>query len=516
MLTQQLEEFQYKVGDPRPYFFNYLKTFPKFTTYIKKRINIKNSFVFTCNPESKRRSFKIPDEKIISKILDHIKNNNITIIPTFIIKKLGCKHKNQSRHMNILLYNKITNEVERLDIRKYHLTGYSLKLFYKSLHKKVSKTIDPNIKHIIEIDVPDQFIKKHNFDTIQNAYPTFLLAYLTMRSKYPELKSENIIKQVLKLNNVKSIWDKYVDYLKTNTKMKCSDNLIQNPESGSCLQFKSMNKYAINKQPKECPDKKLYNSLLDKCVTKLSDVDILLDDIFANPIKKEKELLNLDSSAKLSIGLVNFIMTKYPYAKFLIPKVTKSEKKLRVLKWTFNKETNDFKLKYPSDYWDLWKDAQSDPQIRFIISLLSLVSSLNGHHANVLIYDKDSNEIERFDGIGRDLDASYNIDEFDKLMQQELKQQFQKPPKYFAPLNYCPKFAVFQSKEIDDIPGIDLRGNCAVWRMWYINIRLANPHLNRKTLVLLAAKKLEQTGSLYKFIKSYQRYILESVKKKRK
>jgi hypothetical protein len=40
---------------------------------------------------------------------------------------------------------------------------------------------------------------------------------------------------------------------------------------------------------------------------------------------------------------------------------------------------------------------------------------------------------------------------------------------------------------------------------------LANPRLKRKDLILLAAKKLENTGSLYKFIKSYQIYVLKSI-----
>ena len=70
-------------------------------------------------------------------------------------------------------------------------------------------------------------------------------------------------------------------------------------------------------------------------------------------------------------------------------------------------------------------------------------------------------------------------------------------------------------KEINDIPGKDVRGNCAVWRIWYVHTRLANPHINRKDLILMASRKLENIGSFYKFIKSYQLYLLSAMKNKK-
>lgn len=84
-------------------------------------------------------------------------------------------------------------------------------------------------------------------------------------------------------------------------------------------------------------------------------------------------------------------------------------------------------------------------------------------------------------------------------------------PTYFQPDDYCPLIPIFQSKELDEIPGRDVRGNCAVWRLWYVNVRLANPYLERKELIELAVAKLKNMGNLYKFIKSYQKYIAGSM-----
>ena len=68
---------------------------------------------------------------------------------------------------------------------------------------------------------------------------------------------------------------------------------------------------------------------------------------------------------------------------------------------------------------------------------------------------------------------------------------------------------------MDEISGSDIRGNCAVWRLWYIDTRLGNPHLTRNEVVKYAQNKLDSLGSLYKYIKSYQLHIMKYIKKRR-
>jgi hypothetical protein len=249
------------------------------------------------------------------------------------------------------------------------------------------------------------------------------------------------------------------------------------------------------------------------------DVNILLDEILAVEMKKGKktEIVHLDSDASIVLGVINFLMRKYPHAVILGPPTKKSIKDVRKsdfrLSWTFREKSGKFELKMHSHLWKKWSVAMSKPEIRFIICFIHLGSTDGGSHANALIYDKHTNELERFDGLGRDLAFAYNWQEMDKEIEALFAQKtdiFPKPVTYFTPLDYCPKMPIFQSKEIDEIPGEDLRGNCAVWRMWYIDVRLANPHLNRKELVELAAKKITNSGSLYRFIKGYQRYVLDS------
>jgi hypothetical protein len=173
----------------------------------------------------------------------------------------------------------------------------------------------------------------------------------------------------------------------------------------------------------------------------------------------------------------------------------------------------------PPTFWGLWKEAMLNPNIKIIIAFV-LISSYNKgqesvYHANALIYDKVTNELERFDGLADSASLSFNLKKFDKVIVEEFNNQvpeiFQKPVKYFTPANYCPKFPVFQRLEYLEIPGMDTSGNCAVWRFWYINVKLANPHLKRKELVLLAMKKLKNVGNIYKFVKGYQAYLLQGI-----
>jgi hypothetical protein len=419
----------------------------------------------------------------------------------------------------------MTHEIDRIDIRKYHINGFSLKLFIKKLNEEFMTKIvlphDPAVTIAPEIDVPLAFMKKHKIEKAHDAYPRFMIAYLHQRLEHPTKTSEEVVKAVGKLSpkTVIDYWNSYIAFRHHTDANKCKEGMTENPETGRCLRplSKTFIKNMMDKPHKPCENDKVHNALTGKCVhpDKLVDVNILLDEILNIKKTNDKDIMpNVDS---ISIGAMNFILRNFPYAHFIYPrdKSARPSKKDFSIHWQYNDTTKTFDHNIPPRFWEMWQEPMSNPAIRFIIAFVSLKSTIGGVHANVYIYDKNTNEVERFDGLGRDISVSYNITELDNIMREAFAQQtnlFPKPVKYYTPLDFCPKMPVFQSKELDDIPGKDLRGNCAVWRLWYVHVRLANPHLKRKQLVLLASKKLEQTGSLYKFIKSYQRYLLLSAR----
>ena len=277
----------------------------------------------------------------------------------------------------------------------------------------------------------------------------------------------------------------------------------------------------MNPPVKPCAKKKVYHPLLRRCVApdELKDVDVLIDKIANVKVSHDTKYVHLDSSVAVVAKSMTFISSQYPYAHFIFPaNTTVSRKGAYTINWKYMDTIKSFVLTLPKNYWDMWIEPMFNPAIRFIISFVHLASKAKppGFHANVLIYDKFTNEIERFDGLGRDTHPDYGLNEFDRQITsifEEQRELFPKVPTYFKPDDYCPMMPIFQSKELDEIPGKDTRGNCAVWRFWYVNVRLANPHLQRKELIELAVAKLKNIGNLYKFIKSYQKYITDAVAK---
>lgn len=534
MNIKALEEFQYKLGDCRPYLFDYImKQYPNFGSYDIPRKNRKfisdAVFKFVCDKVKQKRVLIPPKGQYMASMMEQIESSSkpLILLPILIRNKLNCKQSGGGgRHLCFVLYNKMTHEIVRFDIRTYHLNGFNLKLLVSELSKSFSAKyishVDPGCDLAPDLDVPVDIMKKIGVQKARDAYPIFLLAYAKDQNDHPRIPSENIVKRLSKFPRSKfeQVWSDYVDY-RTELPSVCGEGRIENPQSGRCLLplSKSLLANTIEKPRKECSNGMVYNSLLDRCTSpnKVIDVNIMLNEASKSGYDMRMWMTHIGSQAKIILGVINYLMRKYPHAMFLYSnhdgKSKKTKRDLKIV-WEHVEETDTFKLELPSNYWEMWKEAQFNPNIQYIITLVGLREPNGGQHANVLIYDKSSNEIERFDGLGRDIALSYNVAEFDEEMKKLLSKQkhiFKRPPKYFSPFDFCPRMPVFQSKELDEIPGKDLHGNCAVWRFWYIDIRLANPHLNRKQLVALAAKKLDDIGSLYKFIKMYQNFLLKNV-----
>lgn len=530
-----LEEFRYLYGDPRPHFLQHVGKMPN--THIvlpktkKPRTKINDSECIHLYCVEKRRRLILPknEDFFLSELANP--KQPLLLIPFVIKRKDACRISNDSnKHMIFFLYNTITSEIDRIDIKKYHLSGFSQKLGIKKFQAEFLATKLPDVKLSIEIDVSMTFMKRIKVTKAADAYPIFILTYLHYRCNNPTLTSDDILKLVNKTNlkEINDIWSSYMNY-RISLPNKCESGKIENAETGRCLLplAKSLLRNAIEKPPKACKGDKVYSPLLLKCVppSKIADVNILLDEAMSVNLDSTKMLTHVDSDPLIIYGIMNFLMSRFPHAKFVynIPSDTKQLKKADMkVKWTYSIEKDVFEFSLPNNFWESWGKHMANASCQFIIIFLGLTSKPDekgqGHHANVLIYDKATNELERFDGLGRYIHDFYNIEEFDKLLLQEFNAQkhiFKKQIKYYTPMQFCPKMPIFQMKEINDIPGKDVRGNCAVWRIWYIHTRLANPHINRKDLILMASRKLENIGSFYKFIKSYQLYLLNSLKKRK-
>jgi len=524
-----LEEFRYYYGDSRPFLHNYLVSTGKVESYLnldkdETKFPLSKMTQFKCSKED-RRQLVLPPVRTMAKLENIIKNGTapFVILPIIIVKKYGCKSYDYLKHAVLLLYNRVSHEIERIDIKRHHLDGYAAKLILKRLPKIVQwmQTFDPEVKLVEEIDTLKLFTKHPNF---KDYYPMFIITYLHKRLASPSTPRKTLLTRLYQfpLDKFKKDWKKYVDY-RSSIKDKCRDISKQyHPELNKCVNVNShsLNSILIEDIIKECKENLIYDTLRRKCVSpkNLAVIDILQPENIS--IKKKERYIHFGKN-ETSLMIIAYIISKYSYARTFLPQHgyehDNDQNNAWKIKWRWDVETEQYVFEKPDNFWETWNEFMNDDSVRFIILYVSLTSKPHkkqGHHANMMIYDKNVHELERFDGLGTNISSLYGIHKFDntlkEMFQEEMGKQYS-DFKYLVPLDYCPTMPVFQSKEINDIPGDDIRGNCAVWAFWYLNVRLANPHLNRKQVIIYATKKLEKVESLYTFIKMYQKYITQNV-----
>jgi ankyrin repeat protein len=177
-------------------------------------------------------------------------------------------------------------------------------------------------------------------------------------------------------------------------------------------------------------------------------------------------------------------------------------------------------LKFPnSNFNDLRSlltiNKQQNNYRFFIIPLgieINIDESLLGH-ANYIIIDFELLTIERFEPHGSE--SPYGLNYNSSLLDNTLETKFNSFNlgfKYLTPYTYLPKIG-FQLMEIkekkNDYIG-DPNGFCALWCIWWIDIKLANPNINSTILQELLFKEIiNNYMSFKKIIRDYSTFITE-------
>ncbi len=164
------------------------------------------------------------------------------------------------------------------------------------------------------------------------------------------------------------------------------------------------------------------------------------------------------------------------------------------------------KLFFAEEFYANFKKCLNNPNIRFVIIPLGIALQ-NGSHANYLIFDKKTYQIERFEPYGSDspYKFNYNSNLLDNVLQFKFN-EINEDIKYIQPKKYLPKIAfqyfdVYESKteKIGD-PG----GFCALWSIWYTDMRMTYPDIDRKTLVKKLLKQIRSNNVSFKtLIRNY-------------
>ena len=142
------------------------------------------------------------------------------------------------------------------------------------------------------------------------------------------------------------------------------------------------------------------------------------------------------------------------------------------------------------------KKLLKDDKVDFIYIKLSLIPNGTSTHANLLLYNKKENILERFEPYGsNDL---LDQDKLNEFIEKLAKKIFNNKVKYINPKLFMnnTKFQLISSdSDPDNKKQGDPAGYCLAWTFWYLELRLNNPDIDSKILVENALKKIVNRDS---------------------
>lgn len=136
----------------------------------------------------------------------------------------------------------------------------------------------------------------------------------------------------------------------------------------------------------------------------------------------------------------------------------------------------------------------------FILIPLGIELS-SANHANYLLFNIRTNELERFEPFGSS--PPYNFNYNPSLLDYNLVSSFKKfipSLVYFPPSSFLPRisFQYLESLDSNSSHIGDPSGFCSVWSVWYIDLRLTYFDINRSSLVNKMLKNIKKNNLSYK------------------
>jgi len=208
------------------------------------------------------------------------------------------------------------------------------------------------------------------------------------------------------------------------------------------------------------------------------------------------------------VGILYFVK-KYP--NDCVPIEVTNHVNVNKIFISWNMEKN--KLIIPEKFEQTFAMCKSNSKIRFICSIINLLSTHDQGHANGILYDKKDNTIEIYEPYGS---TDYVSTRHTKFYEEIIK--------YFKgigvstvylPCDYCPKQGHQEIQVMENKNGKnDPTGFCSAWSLWWIDYRLKNADSgkSRSELYDESVKILmDSTTSLTQFIRNYANFVYNEV-----
>jgi len=180
--------------------------------------------------------------------------------------------------------------------------------------------------------------------------------------------------------------------------------------------------------------------------------------------------------------------------------------------WSFQK------LFYPTNLKNTLSSFIKNESKRYLIIPIGIELS-NGAHANILIYDKNLKTIERFEPYGKDWPAGFNYNptgldhKLNKLFNNLLDNDNIINITYYEPHTYEQKIG-FQTLDINEHSREnnigDPGGFCAAWSLWYVEMRISNPNIDKIKLIPNLISYIRNKKLFFRsIIRSYTKHITD-------
>lgn len=171
------------------------------------------------------------------------------------------------------------------------------------------------------------------------------------------------------------------------------------------------------------------------------------------------------------------------------------------------------------DFFLLLKNCLNESSKRFVIIPLRLVSITScrnpdnkDHHSNLIVIDKKNKTFERFEPNGGNtavdpfwFDSQQLNHHLELLFREQLRDGFRMIP----PTDVCPSIGIQSLQADEEITTVNkLGGFCAMWSLWYLELRISNPDIPSKELLTQAIEEIKKEDDDFtKFIVNYTIFI---------
>ena len=173
------------------------------------------------------------------------------------------------------------------------------------------------------------------------------------------------------------------------------------------------------------------------------------------------------------------------------------------------------KIFFPTNFEETINNILKNKGIKYIV--MSLAIELNsGSHANILIWDIAKKEVSRFEphGASSPVEFNYNENLLDDLLRNRIT-CFDNKINYIKPKDYLPEigFQKFEMQENETCTRIgDPNGFCAVWCVWWIDMRLKYNDIEQEKLVKKLMNRIREEGLSFKnLIRNYSSNIITRI-----